>query len=190
MPSQNSKNLDVKVHAISNPIRSFRRNFTGQTVRKLRSLKVTVGLGKSLGHLLRGGEVIALIGDLGTGKTTLVRGIVAGAGISPQVVSSPTFTIIQEYQGKILVAHVDLFRIESLAELETIGLHEYYNNRTVVLIEWADRVHGYLPADHLRICLEHSSRHQRLARFQAHGSRSTRLLKQLTKTPIFKTLAS
>ncbi len=163
---------------------------TDQTVLKLRSLKDTIILGTTIGHLLRGGEVIAIIGDLGTGKTTLVRGIATGAKVSPQVVSSPTFTLIQEYRGTFLLAHVDLYRIESQAELETIGLHEYYNDRTSILIEWADRTHGSLPDDYLSIYLEHSSRYQRMARFQPHGHRGDQLLRQLMNTPIFKNLVT
>ena len=106
----------------------------------LRSSTDTEQLGRFIGQSLRGGEVLALYGELGTGKTTLVRGIAAGLEVPSHLVNSPTFVLIHEYQGRVPLAHVDLYRIEAQPELQHIGLSDYLDGQTVVAIEWADKV--------------------------------------------------
>ncbi|TLY12745.1 MAG: tRNA (adenosine(37)-N6)-threonylcarbamoyltransferase complex ATPase subunit type 1 TsaE [Nitrospirae bacterium] len=105
----------------------------------LRSSTDTEQLGRFIGQSLRGGEVLALYGELGTGKTTLVRGIAAGLEVPSHLVNSPTFVLIHEYQGRVPLAHVDLYRIEAQPELQHIGLSDYLDGQTVVAIEWADK---------------------------------------------------
>jgi len=114
----------------------------------------TRAAGARLAGQLRGGEAIALVGDLGAGKTTFVAGLVEALGGG--AATSPTFSLINEYPGgRLVVWHADLYRIEREAELAELGLDEVIGDpRGVVIVEWADRF-GVLPADHLRIELRH-----------------------------------
>jgi tRNA threonylcarbamoyladenosine biosynthesis protein TsaE len=128
-----------------------------------------------MGHALRGGEVLALHGDLGTGKTALVSGIAAGLGAPPRSVSSPTFVFVQLYQGRLPLAHADLYRLESSAELGTLGLSDLLDGHTVVAIEWADKAGGVLPEDRLELHLSHRGRTSREIRFVTRGSAAAAL---------------
>jgi tRNA threonylcarbamoyladenosine biosynthesis protein TsaE len=131
----------------------------------------TRAAGAALGAALEPGDAIALIGDLGAGKTTFVQGVAAGAGHA-EPVTSPTFTLVHEYAGgRVAITHADLYRIEHARELPELGLDEV---RGVLIVEWADRF-AVLPADHLRVELHHDGDHRRLIA-TALGPRSARLL--------------
>jgi len=130
-----------------------------------------------IGHVLRGGETIAIYGPLGAGKTALVRGIVQGLGASPTVVSSPTFVVIREYdQGRLPLAHMDLYRIRSPRELESTGLTEYFSGQTVTAIEWADKGLFALPQDRIEIALDHRAARIRTIQLSATGPQSGKIL--------------
>lgn len=147
----------------------------------LASPSQTENFGSAIGRRLERGEVIALVGELGSGKTTFVRGVALGAGLDPQVVSSPTFTFIQEYLGPLMLAHVDLYRLEQPTELADTGLAEYFNGDFVVLIEWADRLPAaWLPDDYLSIHFLHTGKNVRRVQVQAFGPRSRGLLHAIT----------
>ncbi len=133
-------------------------------------------MGQAIGRALAGGETLALSGQLGAGKTALVRGIAQGLGADPADVSSPTFVLIHEYRGRLPLAHVDLYRLNNLRELESTGLAEYFAGPTVMAIEWAERGLGWLPEDRLEIQLRHRTVGSRTIRLQATGPDSTRLL--------------
>jgi tRNA threonylcarbamoyladenosine biosynthesis protein TsaE len=106
----------------------------------------TVRLGKELGSLLREGDVVALVGELGSGKTWLAKGITSGLGIAPgTVVTSPSFSIVNEYQGRVTVFHMDVYRLEKLSDVLSAGLEEYLHSGGVVVLEWADRWPEILP---------------------------------------------
>lgn len=139
----------------------------------------TESFGYAIGRLLRGGEVLALIGELGVGKTALVRGIVAGLDIPAASVTSPTFMIVHEYQGRLPVVHIDLYRLQRHEEAEAIGLSDYLTDDAVVAIEWADRFLELLPEDRLEVRLAHRTRTTRGVRVDASGSRSRSLLAQI-----------
>jgi len=123
----------------------------------------TIELGQKIGSQLRGGEVVAICGPLGSGKTHLIKGIAAGAGAKDSnSVSSPTFVIIREYAGRLDIYHIDAFRLKSIAEFEMLGFDDYCYSRSVVLIEWADRIESALQAiDYIRVELEHAGETQR-----------------------------
>ncbi len=106
--------------------------------------------GEELAALVEGGDTIALLGDLGAGKTTLVTGLVAALGGG--AASSPTFSLVNEYpDGRLVVWHVDLYRLERAAEVPELGLDDVIGNRRgITVIEWADKF-DVLPADHLRV---------------------------------------
>ena len=139
----------------------------------------TEALGKAIGCALAGGEVLTLIGDLGAGKTTLIRGIAAGLGVPPASVSSPTFVLIHEYRGRLPLIHVDFYRLRTDAEAQSIGLEEYLTGRTVTAIEWADRFPSLLPEDRLEVRLAHRSLATRTVRLEARGPQSRSLLTRL-----------
>ena len=119
----------------------------------------TVEFGRRLGAECRGGERIALVGELGAGKTTFMRGFAEGLGLDPLEVSSPTFTILHVHEGGtegIRLVHGDAYRVESLDELESIGWREYLEDqRSVVVLEWPDRIPGALGDDVVTIELMH-----------------------------------
>jgi tRNA threonylcarbamoyladenosine biosynthesis protein TsaE len=117
------------------------------------SIKATQELAESIGRKLRGGEVIQLISDVGGGKTTLVKGIVKGAG-SKDLVSSPSFTIRNDYRFKdMTIAHFDFYRLNDPGILQNMLAEEIANPKTVVIIEWAKIVDDLLPADHVALTI-------------------------------------
>jgi tRNA threonylcarbamoyladenosine biosynthesis protein TsaE len=146
-----------------------------------KSVAETDRLGRRIGRSLQGGEIVALYGELGSGKTALVRGMAAGLGASPQAVSSPTFVLIHEYHGRMRLAHADLYRLDSAAELPHIGLSDYDDGRTVTVIEWADKAGNELPADRLEIHLQHRSPNVREIAFTSRGAQARRLLARLRR---------
>ncbi len=141
-----------------------------------KSIAETDRLGRRIGRTLQGGEIVALYGELGSGKTALVRGMAAGLGAPPRAVSSPTFVLIHEYHGRMRLAHADLYRLDSAAELPHIGLSDYDDGHTVMVIEWAERAGHDLPADRLEIHLRHRSPDVREIAFIPRGARARRLL--------------
>jgi tRNA threonylcarbamoyladenosine biosynthesis protein TsaE len=123
-----------------------------------RSARATHALGARLGRLLAPGDVVALVGDLGAGKTQLVRGACAGAGVRPEEVSSPSFAIVVTYEGRIPVHHADLYRIGDMDELYGTGFGDLVGGEGALLVEWADRVPGALPEERLTVRLGHDAR--------------------------------
>ncbi len=126
------------------------------------SSRETRDLGRSLAQSLVGGDVVALFGDLGSGKTEFVMGVCEQLGARGHV-ASPTFTLINEYPAEnCMVAHMDLYRISSAMELAELGVSEYWAPPFISLIEWADRIEDHLPESCIRVRLEfgpeHSSR--------------------------------
>lgn len=113
----------------------------------------TMQYGQQLAESLQPGDVLALSGDLGAGKTCLVKGIAAGLGIQ-QDITSPTFTLINEYRdGRLPLAHIDLYRLDSVREALNIGIEDYLGGPGVTIIEWAERIETILPANTKRIHL-------------------------------------
>jgi tRNA threonylcarbamoyladenosine biosynthesis protein TsaE len=147
----------------------------------LSSPRKTESFGSTIGQLLQGGDVLALIGDLGAGKTALVRGIVSGLGLSPVCVTSPTFMLVHEYHGQLPLIHIDLYRLTMSEEIESIGLSDYFRDDVAMAIEWADRFPDLLPQDRLEIRLAHRTPNTRQARITAQGSRACSLLARLKK---------
>lgn len=123
--------------------------------RTTRSAGETRRLGERIGRLLAPGDVVALSGELGAGKTQLSRGICRGAGVPDEEVSSPTFAIVATYRGRLLVNHADLYRIGDEDELHATGFHDLVGRAGATLVEWADRFPGALPGERLEIELAH-----------------------------------
>jgi tRNA threonylcarbamoyladenosine biosynthesis protein TsaE len=123
--------------------------------------------------------MMALYGDLGSGKTCLVRGIADGLDAPRRAVSSPTFVFVHTYDGRLPLIHADLYRLDTTTDLHHLGLEEYFDERTVVAVEWAEKAQSALPSDHLEIHLGYLNRTSRSVSFHATGSRSSELLQQV-----------
>ena len=121
--------------------------------RRSSSPEETAALGEALGRTLGPGDVVALYGELGSGKTCLVQGLVRGLGVT-SAATSPTFVLINEYRGRLPVHHVDAYRTGSLTELMDLGLLDLMGGDGVTLLEWADRAEPLLPARTIRVRIE------------------------------------
>lgn len=120
------------------------------------SAEETVEVGRKLAAMLPERGPVLLIGNLGAGKTTLVKGIAAGRGVvEPDEVSSPTFPLVHEYGEPARIFHVDLYRLESEEEVLSLGIDEYLDRRALTLIEWGERFPGLWPSDTPVVRLEH-----------------------------------
>lgn len=147
-----------------------------------RSEGETRDLARKLAGVLTGGEVICLMGELGSGKTTFVQGLAEGLGIENPIIS-PTFTLVREYSGRLALFHVDAYRLNGLAPDEVqrqIGLWDYIERGGVVVIEWADVVADALPNERLDIIFTHTE-NGRLLRFEPHGQKYERLFSTFSK---------
>jgi tRNA threonylcarbamoyladenosine biosynthesis protein TsaE len=143
----------------------------------LTSPAATRALGRKLGAALRPGDFVALTGDLGAGKTLLVKAMAEGAGAEPA--SSPTFAIVNLYRGPVPLQHLDLYRLSGRAELFALGFDDLLAEPAATVCEWSERAAGALPADRLEIALEHAGPRARKARLQATGPGGERLLAAL-----------
>lgn len=150
-------------------------------------------IGAALAAALEPGDIVALDGDLGAGKTVLARGMAAGLGIDPALVSSPTFVLMQRYGGgRMDLVHADAYRVRSLAEFEAIGWSEQVERAgAVAVVEWASRIDAMLPPNALRILITHEGEQQRAlvvrsddALLQARAGEAMRSAIQLPPCPI------
>lgn len=116
------------------------------------SAEDTRTLGRAVSEALRPGDVVALAGDLGAGKTVFVQGAAAGLGVVQQVVS-PTFTLVRQYAGRLPVVHVDVYRLDRVQDVLDVGFEDYLDGRAVVFIEWGDVIQGLLPESWLGVRL-------------------------------------
>jgi tRNA threonylcarbamoyladenosine biosynthesis protein TsaE len=147
-----------------------------------RSLGQTMSWGRRLGRLLQGGEIIGLVGELGAGKTGFVKGLAAGLEVAPEAwIRSPTFTLINEYHGRLPIYHIDLYRIGNRPELEGLGLRDYLYSDGVSVIEWFD----HLPLDEVNEYLElrivYVQGSNRELTFAPHGERYEKIIEVLRR---------
>lgn len=144
------------------------------------SITETQELGQALGAAIHEAIIIALTGDLGTGKTAFVQGLAKGLDVSEKYyITSPTFTLINEYPGRHPLFHVDLYRIEHASELEEIGLDEILQQNAVIVIEWADRLFGETLSGHLGLFFRMVDENTRQIDMFAYGHQADNLLKAL-----------
>lgn len=116
----------------------------------LNNLEETEKFGIFLGENLRPGDVVCLNGDLGAGKTTLTKSIAKGLGIDDYV-TSPTFTIVNEYYGKIDLYHIDTYRLDDMVDVDYLGFDEYFYSDGVTIVEWAEKIRDALPEEYMEI---------------------------------------
>jgi tRNA threonylcarbamoyladenosine biosynthesis protein TsaE len=147
-----------------------------------RSADETRQLGQKIGTLIKRPLIIALAGDLGSGKTALVQGLAKGLEVPDgYYITSPTFTLINEYPGRLSLVHVDLYRLESIDDLEDVGLDEMLCGQAVIAIEWADKLTGYQPAEQLLITMEIIDDECRKLTLDATGHDEVNLIRALKK---------
>jgi tRNA threonylcarbamoyladenosine biosynthesis protein TsaE len=146
-----------------------------------RSPGQTRALAARLGRLLAPGDVVALNGELGSGKTEFVHGLAEGLGVPPHMVASPSFTLVHEYPGRVTLVHLDLYRLEDLPPELLPDLEEYLDEDQVVAVEWARRLAPLLPGDYLEVGLEITGEDDRRLTFTGHGERSWQLVRKLAE---------
>jgi tRNA threonylcarbamoyladenosine biosynthesis protein TsaE len=145
--------------------------------RLLTSPEQTHALGVRLGGLLQPGDFVGLIGDLGAGKTHLVRGVAEGAEVSRSEVASPTFAIVYPYKGRLPLYHADLYRLADYDELYATGFLDLVGGDGAVLVEWLDRIPQAAPREFLRLTLREAGEESRELVAEAWGARPAELLK-------------
>jgi tRNA threonylcarbamoyladenosine biosynthesis protein TsaE len=146
------------------------------------STQQTQRIGEMLGAQLNAGDTVCLYGDLGAGKTSFSFGIASGLEVEDQYITSPTFTFVNEYEGRVPFYHIDLYRLEEPGELENIGFEEYLESDGVTVIEWAERAEDELPVECLSVYLSYVDEHSRELGFLAEGERYEKLLDELKKS--------
>lgn len=152
------------------------RRWTTQTS----SPEATQSLAERLGQLLQPGDVVALVGELGSGKTLFSQGLASGLGVPKTFyITSPTFAIINEYPGRVPFYHLDLYRVRVRAEFSELGLEEILYGRGAVAIEWAERLGEDLPAERLEVHLTFLGEEERDITFSAFGDGSASRLASL-----------
>jgi tRNA threonylcarbamoyladenosine biosynthesis protein TsaE len=139
----------------------------------------TRALAARLGRQLAPGDVLALNGELGSGKTEFVHGLAEGLGVPPQMVASPSFILAHEYPGRLTLVHLDLYRLEDLPPELLPDLEEYLSGPQVVAVEWARRLAPLLPGDYLEVDLKITGEDDRHLTFTGHGPRSWQLVHHL-----------
>ncbi len=140
----------------------------------------TRALGEALGRHVRAGDLIALIGELGSGKTVFVGGLARGLGVDPAAhVSSPTFTIMHRYPGRLPLYHIDLYRIDTPEAFATVGLDDYLEGDGIAAVEWAEHGWGMLPSERLIVQLRQTGLEARTIELIPIGDRYRRLVQEL-----------
>jgi len=158
----NSENVDIKFKIISD------------------SPEQTRVLGRKIGRLLGAGSVLALRGDLGSGKTVFVQGLADGLDVPDTCyVTSPTYTLINEYPGRLPLFHVDLYRLYELLDMEEIGLYDILREKNVTAIEWAERLQGDMPREYLSVEFTIMGDKSRKISLLAHGAAAGNILKKM-----------
>ena len=146
---------------------------------RLKGLKETEKFGIKLGKLLGPGDVVCLNGDLGAGKTTLTKSIGLGLGVEDYI-TSPTFSLINEYDGIYPLYHFDVYRLENTEELFDLGFDEYFYDRGVSIIEWADRIESFLPEERIVLDIENTEHiDERKIKISIYGDRYKDILEGL-----------
>jgi tRNA threonylcarbamoyladenosine biosynthesis protein TsaE len=143
------------------------------------SVEKTVWLGRQLGMQLIDGDIIALIGDLGGGKTWFTKGVAIDLEIDPDYIVSPTFTLVNEYKGRHQLFHIDLYRLKNRTEIIALDLEEYFSGEGIVVIEWADRWPGELPEERIQVDLRMVDESTRELGFSGPHPRAQKIIKEL-----------
>ena len=144
-----------------------------------KSPEETINFGEQLAKSFKGGDIVCFFGDLGSGKTTFIKGIAQGLRIRQTKVNSPTFVLMNVYHGRLTLFHFDLYRLDDIEGIRSIGYDEFLYDDGVSVIEWADRLGVYLPDEYLRIDLKHKKNDQRVIQLSAKGSRYQKMIEKV-----------
>ena len=138
---------------------------------ELSSIEKTQAFGVFLGEIAKPGDIITLEGELGAGKTALTQAIGRGLGVDPKIyITSPTFSLLQEYQGRLLLYHMDLYRLAGEEDIENLGFAEYIYGNGLTVIEWPERLGSLMPAERLHIQLLITGETSRTAQLTPYGN--------------------
>ena len=148
-----------------------------------KSPEATREIGRHIGELARAGDVLLLVGELGSGKTCLTQGIAWGLGIKEYALS-PTFVIMREMHGRLPLYHVDLYRLERLDETADLGLDDYFYGHGISVVEWAEKALALMPREHLLIELEYLSDNERRLWLKPLGKRYEEMMTELSKSEL------
>jgi tRNA threonylcarbamoyladenosine biosynthesis protein TsaE len=142
------------------------------------SPRETKAWGRRLASMLEGGELLALVGDLGAGKTCFIKGLARGLGMREEEILSPTFTMIQEHRGRLPLYHIDLYRLEHV-QLNDLGLREYLFSKAIAAVEWFERLSEAEDLSRLSIAIGYAGANRRTITFAAVGERYASLIERL-----------
>lgn len=179
MPNPKSKISATGRGGPANPVGGQNRKSQGMVEFISGSVEETQALGERLGRLLQAGDVVALYGELGSGKTTFMQGMAQGLGRQPQTIKSPTFVLLREYPpnppgtgagGTIPLVHLDGYRLEGTFAVSWLDVDLLFSPRKITVIEWAERFTDVLPSEYLAIRFEHVSTNRRRICPLAHGA--------------------
>ena len=145
------------------------------------SARETKAWGRRLASLLEGGELLGLIGELGAGKTCFIKGLAHGLALREEDILSPTFTLIQEHQGRLPLFYIDLYRLGAVS-LDDLGLREYLFSRAVAAVEWFERLRGGTEMEFLSVRISYAGANLRRIEFSAVDSRHVQIISKLKRS--------
>ncbi|MBU5436589.1 tRNA (adenosine(37)-N6)-threonylcarbamoyltransferase complex ATPase subunit type 1 TsaE [Tissierella sp. MSJ-40] len=146
---------------------------------RLKGLEETEKFGIKLGEVLQSGDIVCLNGELGAGKTTLTKSIGKGLGVE-EYITSPTFALINEYEGRVRVYHFDVYRLENVDELYDLGFDEYFYGNGVSIVEWAEKIEKLLPKERIIINIDKGKTlDERIIVITGEGNRYKEIIKEL-----------
>lgn len=146
---------------------------------RINGLKDTEAFGIKLGSLLEPGDIVCLNGELGAGKTTMTKSIGIGLDVD-EYITSPTFALINQYRGRMIVYHFDVYRLENVDELYDLGFDEYFFGNGVCIIEWAEKIERMIPEDRIVIDIKNGENiDERILGISGHGKRYEEIVKEL-----------
>jgi len=144
------------------------------------SVKDTLNLGRAIAKYLKPGDIVCLEGELGSGKTTLTKGIAAGLGVSKAKVTSSSFILIRQHlEGRLPLFHFDLYRLKNPGDIASLGYEEYFYGEGVSVIEWANNLECLMPKERLMVELSYGRQNKRVFEFSAQGARYKELLREI-----------
>jgi tRNA threonylcarbamoyladenosine biosynthesis protein TsaE len=148
-----------------------------------RSVEETRAIGEEIGRQIKSGIIIALTGDLGAGKTAFIQGLAKGLEVSENCyITSPTYTLINEYAGKLPLLHVDLYRLDNPDDFEDIGLYEAFDGNNVVAIEWAEKIAKEAFPEYIEIRIDFNDEETRDITINAYGPKTIGLMEEIKKS--------
>jgi len=144
-----------------------------------KSPEETIDFGEHLARSLKEGDIVCFFGDLGSGKTTFIKGIAKGLKIGPSKVNSPTFVLMNVYQGRLPLFHFDLYRLGDIEGISSIGTDEFLYGDGISVVEWADRLGPLMPDEYLRVDLNHKKADERVIQLSAIGRRYQNIVERV-----------